>query len=213
MGAAVSWIFDDKRPEAVAAAQKQAGRLITRTGLTEIGTVAETKAAIRETIVSVIREGLSPVDAARQIREMIGLSRADALAAKNERSRLIRSGLSQARVDTLMEQWVERKIKYRALLIAQTETMEALRLGSRMGIAQALSTGLMLPTAEKEWTGSGYVKGGKGAAKGRRFMCDICAPMVGKRVPVKGKFTLPDGRKVDGPGVHPRCGCGVRIWP
>jgi hypothetical protein len=208
----VLYRFDGKNEKAQAAAARDAGRLITPTGL-PTGFVEETRAAIRDLVVTSIREGESPMEISRTIRSMVGMNAPQAAAAANYRMELIQSGLAQDKVEREFAKYVEQRISERAFMIARTETLQSLRSGYREGIAQSIAKGYLLPSAEKEWMASGYKKGGKGAAKGKRVMCWICAAMNGKRVPIGEKFTLPDGRKVDGPGPHPSCGCSLRVIP
>jgi len=178
--------FDGLNPEAQRVAERQAAAMVT--AISE-----ETRAAIRALIARSIREGIPPYDAGRMIRGMIGLTDRQAQAAANYREELINQGLEMGRVNTLLDRYVEKKIRDRAESIARTETMAALNEGSRESWRQAQEEGLLGKDAKKEWIVTPDDR-----------LCPNCAPMDGVQVPLEAKFHTPLG-DVDGPPLHPQC--------
>lgn len=200
--------FDAKLPQAQEVARKQAAKLVTRTGLrTATSTVAQTRLALRELILAAIRDGIPPYEVARQIRDMVGMDAQRAEAAWRYRRRLVDSGLPTEKVEREMSKYVANAIKARALTIARSEIIDALVTGQLEAGKQAQDDGLLGGSAIKEWAISGLL--------GKRKPCDTCMAMNGKRVKLREKFTLPNGKKVDGPGRgnHPRDRCSVIILP
>ncbi|NQD39980.1 hypothetical protein [Glutamicibacter halophytocola] len=77
----------------------------------------------------------------------------------------------------------------RAELISQTEPVNAYQTGLKH---YAKTTGAV----EKKWDGL------PGA-------CSLCAPLIGKTIPIDDLFKLSNGKEVDRPACHPRDRCGL----
>lgn len=181
--------FDGKNEAAQRAAGRQAAAMVTRIG-------EETRAALRALTQRAIREGIPVYDAARVIRSMVGMTDRQAMAAMNYRASLIDSGLSLARVDVLVDRYVTKKIRERAIGIARYEVMNALNQGQLEGWRQAREEGFLGRAAEKEAIGT---------ADGR--MCDDCAAVDGQRQPIDEPFQTPLGEFMM-PPFHPGgCRC------
>jgi len=84
--------------------------------------------------------------------------------------------------------------RYRANTIARTETMRAASEGRMQAWNQGLTQGFISPLWEKEWVAEASA-------------CQICLPLNGKRVPVKGSFSVGE------PPAHPNCRCDVILVP
>jgi hypothetical protein len=180
--------FDGKNPTAQRVAARQAAAMVTRIA-------RETRAAIRDLIVRSIRDGIPVYDAARLIRGMVGMNGPQAAAALAYRAQLIDSGLSIAKVDVLVDRYVEKKIAERADTIARFEVMDALNEGARESYRQAQDDGLLTAQAVKEWI-----------VTPDDLLCAYCAPMDGVQVALGASFQTELG-KVDGPPLHPNCRC------
>ncbi len=181
--------FDGQNEAAQAVARRQAAKLIT----SEIPD--GTRAAVRELIASSIRDGVPPFDSARTIRGMVGMNARQAAAAKNFRRNLIDSGLSMSRVDVLSDQFIEKKIRERSMMIARTETIDSLAAGVQESWEQAQAEGLLDEGVMKE-----VILGPD--------PCPICLGIqaVGP-VPVNKPF--PGGKM--SPTFHPNCVCAMGI--
>jgi SPP1 gp7 family putative phage head morphogenesis protein len=156
---------------------------------------ADTRAALRTLILTSIRAGIPPYDAARLIVGMIGLTERQARAVMSYREGLIDSGLSIARVDRATEKYAAKQLRARAETIARTEIMSALNTGAQEAAEQAHREGLLGKSPKKEWITAGDER-----------TCPLCAPMDGVQVDLRANFDTPGG-SVPGPPLHPRCRC------
>ena len=168
------------------------------------GISEETEKAIRAVIARSIREGIAPSAAAKMIRSVIGLTTPQALAAASYRDELELQGLSEDRVDSLLDKYVDRKIAERGLTIARTEIMSALNAGAFNAWRQAQRLGYLSASAKKRFITT---------PDEMHPACPICRPMNKEVQPLNKPFIAPDGRKVMFPPVHPRCRCTVEIVP
>src|SRR3990172_3405532 len=82
------------------------------------------RAAVRAIILRSIRDGIPPLDAARLIRDVVGLDPRRANAVANYREELVRQG--SANVSGLVDRYAERQLRNRAETIARNEILEAL---------------------------------------------------------------------------------------
>jgi hypothetical protein len=156
--ASVEFTFDQLNPYAVQAATDFRQRLITEVD-------QDTADAIQATITSGLARGLSPLDTARDVKDIVGLTTRQAQAVLNYRqaletaprqtlSRTLRdrrydvavnraavSGepLSEAQLDRMVERYAERMLAYRAQTIARTETLRAANAGVEAAWLQAES--------------------------------------------------------------------------
>jgi hypothetical protein len=89
----------------------------------------------------------------------------------------------------------------RARMIARTEIAFAQNRGMMDTLWQAQDQGIMGQSALKEWV------------TGPFDVCDLCTPMGGKKQPLRGRFTLPNGRTLDYPPAHPNCRCFILPVP
>jgi hypothetical protein len=78
------------------------------------------------------------------------------------------------------------------MTIARTEIMRANSEGRQQAWGQGLAGGWISPNALKEWNAEPDA-------------CNICQPLNGMRVPLKGQFPLGD------PPAHPNCRCDVLL--
>jgi hypothetical protein len=178
---------DNKRAQSVA--EKQAARMVT-----EI--TKETRAALRALVARSIREGIPPYNAARAIRDMVGLTTRQSQAAMNYRRGLIESGLTLEKVDRLTEKYAAKKLRERSENIARTEIMGALNKGSKEATRQAEADGLLDDKATKTWIITPDDR-----------LCDQCEPLDDMTIPLNADFPQGD------PPLHPQCRCIVAVNP
>ena len=114
----ISFDFDMRSPEAVAWTDKYVGDRITLIN-------NETKLAIRDTVGGYLRNGMNPQQLARSIRPHIGLNAGQSTALIKLRTTLEGRGLPAGEVDSLVAKESAKKLRYRAALIARTETAAA----------------------------------------------------------------------------------------
>ena len=162
-------------------AEKHAADMVTRISGT-------TREAIKALIARATREGITPYDTARLIRELVGLTPQGTQAVMNYRANLMRMGGSIDRIDAAVSKYAAKKLRERATTIARTEIMGALNGGLLDEARQAMKNGKLGKGAMKEWMAAGGC-------------CVLCADLDGDRVPLKDPFTT----GVDAPPLHPRC--------
>jgi len=183
----VTYRFDGDLPDAVKAAKARAAKMVTEVS-------KETERAIRNAIATAIRNGTPPLEAAKTIRDLIGLTSAQAQAVLTFREQLKKQGLKPDKIDKAVEKYSDRLLKERAERIARTEIMDALNAGQQAAWEQAQAQGLLSANATKEWI-----------VTPDDLLCPECEAMDGKRVPLDEDFEDGD------PPLHPSCRCTMGI--
>ena len=159
----------------------------------------ETTLAIRQTIRRSIRDQTPPREAAKIIKEIVGLNRPqhDTLIRYLES---LPEGLTLSAKVKALRKYKAKLVRRRAMMIARTEVIDALNLGAEVARKQAQGQGLLGKDAEKEWLTTPV-----GA-------CSICEALNGKSVKIGEKFQSPRGA-LNGPTAHPNCRCGLAPVP
>jgi len=164
--------FDVQHPFATDWAENYAGRQIT--------VINEgTRQAIRSTVSQGIRDGLSIDDIARRVKPAVGLNERQAKALYKWQGELEAQGMSTNDVQEKVGEYKAKQLKYRAEMIARTET------------AQAFCEGELSQYADSDVQYVEFLASGDA--------CPICRALDGKRYSV-GDAT---GRIP----VHPNCRC------
>ena len=184
----LGFAFNAKNREA-----QRIARDYTAAQITLIGD--ETKKAIRLIIRRSIREGIAPRDAAKLIKEAVGLNRPQMVALADYVGRLP-EGMPAAVKFRVYKKYRTKLRARRAVMIARTEVIDALNLGAEVAWKQAQGQGLLGEDARKEWITTPV-----GA-------CNVCLALNGTSVQIGEKFDTPRGA-VNGPTAHPNCRCGI----
>jgi len=111
---------------AVSWAQKVAAELIK-------DITKDTKSGLRRILTEALKRGDSIQQIARRIDSAIGLNERQILALKNLEKNLIRQGLKPEKIQALLERYARKALRYRAEMIARTETARALTAGQIAG--------------------------------------------------------------------------------
>lgn len=182
--------------------------------------------AIRDVVSTSLRGGLTPQQAARLIRQVIGLNQVRAQAVANYRvgltqvmngtlapsavdvqladARFTHTGLTPAKVDTMVARYAERHLVDRAKLIARTETLKAAHAGQRMNWDAAADQGLFdRGSARVVWQ----------VADDDR-LCPECAPLDGTTVAFEGgtfESATRSDHVTEDPPLHPGCRCTLSL--
>jgi hypothetical protein len=204
--------FDEADPRATQWALERAGRLVK--DITD-----EVEGIIQEIVADAVEGDISIAEAQRRIRRNVGLHERWRKAVENTHARLLKqfrdSGLTEQQAieqaQKAAEKYQDRLIRARAKNIARTEIATAQNEGRWVAWQQAGDAGLVnLQTSMKEWrTAPEFVSS-------RTVVCQICAPLDGKRIPVDENFQTglrahPDGIKM--PPAHPSCRCRAVLVP
>lgn len=193
--ATIKFSFDEIRPEAANWAYKEAGSMI-------VEIVEDQRGVVRDYVQAASLGRYAPRDVARGLRDVIGLTSAQAGWVDNFRARQVASlsaaGLSSAqiaeRADKATARYQARIHRYRSENIARTEILRASHEGRRQAWAQGLAQGYIGPSAIQEWSAN---------LDGR--VCPTCSSYDGFRVPISAEF--PEGD----PPLHPSCRCDVLL--
>jgi len=190
----------------------------------------ESRLAIGQVVQEAFREGGHPYSQARDIRNMIGLTRRQSRAVWNFRRMLesgdpakLREALTRAlrdrrfdpsiwrairqgagirrdKVDTMVDRYHQRYLQYRARTIARTETIRASNAGQLEAWKQARQQGLL----DADRTRRKWIV---------TIPCPLCRQirdMNKDGVPLDEPFMGPDG-PIDYPPAHPNCRCTVGL--
>lgn len=200
-GATVVGRFDVVSPFVLRAAEELTANLIREVS-------AETKMAVRRIIFQSVRDGVAPRDAAKLIRQTLGLTTRQALAVDRLRAGLIDGGLDAAKADARAARYADRLLRDRAENVARTETMRAANRG-QLELWRAMQNQGVLPmNAAHRWLTTPDDR-----------LCARCAPLNGRMVELGYLFretergVLPSqrvpvaGANVVTPPLHPRCRC------
>lgn len=175
--------FDEMNPAAFEWAGTRSAALVTEV-------TASTREAIRAIVQRAFAEGLPPREAAKLIRDVIGLTSRDARAVQRRYEAAIRGGLSPQAAQDAAKRYADQLHRRRALVIARTETIAASNAGQQELWRQAVEAKQLKKSQRKAWI-----------ATGDERTCPQCGPMDGQTVPVLESFSLGD------PPAHPLCRC------
>lgn len=187
-------------------ASKRAGELID--DITKAG-----HRTVRQAVSAVFDDQLTPTQAAREIKSVIGLTEAQATAVQNLRItledadgttistfggrltiRVPEGGLSDDAIESWTDKYADRLLGFRAESIAETEIVAAREEGQRQFWEQAQDDGLLSTDARRVWDA------------GDEF-CPVCGDLDGQEVGIRESFEGPDGEELSGPPAHTRCDC------
>src|SRR5262245_14563256 len=136
--------FDITNPRAIAWIRAHAAELVTH--VTE-----DTRAGLREIVLQMFERGIPPNQAARLIKQQIGLLPNHAKAVANLRTRLVKDGVAAPRIERQVARYTDQLLTWRAKMIARTETIRASSEGQRELWDQAVEQGLIPKDARRRW--------------------------------------------------------------
>jgi hypothetical protein len=155
---------------------------------------AETRFAIRRIIEQGIHTGTHPDVTARLIANAVGLTNKQAQAVAR-----FREAQSGPTAEALTSRYARTLLRFRARMIARTETLQAANAGRREQWLQEMRDGLILGERwEREWVAIV-------PSDGRT--CPFCEEHDGQRAPIDGVYE--DGSP--GPPGHPICRCTEKL--
>lgn len=183
--------FELTNPAAVAELEALGAEMVTNVS-------DETIAAIRDALVDAYANGKTGTKAAKEIRDMIGLTRRDVkqlykLDAELQ-AQVDAGDITEAQKDEALIKWGRRKIRYRAQVIADNELNRAGNYGQQALWEQAEAEGLLPASTKRQWVVA--------------MPCEICAPMAGVQTGLRQPWSTPNGKTVMIPtDTHVRCKC------
>lgn len=197
LGISVRW--SDHNARSVEWIQRHAAEMVTNISET-------TRDAIRQIIERSFKEGIAPSDAARMIRDVVGLRPDQARAVVRFRERLAEEGVKGEELEGRVDRYAGAQLRRRALVIARTETIAAANGGQQLLWEQGISQGLIeRGRVRKVWI----------TTADELLDQEVCEPMPflddNKDVPVDGLFTTGEGDLVSHPPAHPNCRCAIAL--
>lgn len=188
VAAGLAIVFDTANPYAMAWADAHAAEL-----------VRQVSAGQRDVIRAIIENGIeareTPIDIARQVRAVVGLTDRQAATVASYRRGLISEGASPAEVERLTSSFAGKVLRNRAENIGRTETLSAANNGQRLLWEHGVREGVLGPAQEREWL----------TAEDDRVEED-CRSMDHRKAIIGQPFSSPWGQIQSPPG-HPRCRC------
>lgn len=184
--------FDIVNPKTVEAIQSANLELIREV-------TDETRLAVRDVVQRAIERGGAPKVQAREIRQLVGLTRRQATAVDNYNAALTEEGRPADQIDRMTAKYRDKMLNMRANNIARTSTIDAASAGAQAAWRQAADKGLL---------NAATLRQGWGITPDDR-LCTVCSAIPDMNpdgVPLGGFFATPVGPK-KGPTVHPSCRC------
>lgn len=164
-----------------------------------------TRKALGEIVKQAYANGWHPYEFAPLVRDTVGLTSRQTAAVVRFRAGLLKAATTPAQVERAeraAERYAERLHRYRARLIARTETLRASNTGRYATFDQAADAGYVSrQTAVVEWL----------TAEDER-VCPTCAPMDGTTTPLDKPFLTGLGSYLH-PPIHPACRCVTLLIP
>lgn len=188
--AATNISFTEVNPEATAWAEANAAELVT-------GVDDDVREAIAELIASANANGMSPRDLAKALADRggIGLLPRQRVAVERFRAQMIADGVSPSLIERRVEKLEAAKLRFRATMIARTETISALTHGQQAAWDLAIRRGeLPAEGMGREWIAAVDA-------------CEECIDVDGEVVGMDEEFSA----GVSMPPLHPLCRCGVGL--
>lgn len=158
--------------------------------------------AIQSIIGQMIAEGGSASQAARQIREVIGLTVPQQKALSNLRASMLEAGATRDVIQRTLATRAERMLGERAFAIARNESFIAVAQGRQMYWEQLVDRGVLDPTTLRKWI-----------TAQDELVCPICRPMHNQVRGLNEPFSI--GPNIGGSGTrltspaHVTCRCSV----
>ncbi len=195
----VELTFDHTNALAVQYVKDHAGELIG--GITD-----DQRASIKDIIQQAFEEGLHPTEAAKLIRDHIGLTGPQSASLDAFRAQLEADGVEGDALDARVSRYAQALVRQRSITIARTETISASNRGQQLLWEQATRDHQLVKDEwEQEWI----------VTPDDRLDRTICEPMPylpeNAHVPIGGMFTTGVGDQIPGPAAHPRCRRAVAL--
>ena len=190
--------FDYTDPRSTEYALQQSAKLVTNM-------TGQMKDQVRAVVGRAFTDGITVYDTARELRSVINLTKRQELTlskfADLNRTRLMEEGLSGRRLESKLNELVERQYKkmisQRSKVIARNEIIQAENAGRLLGFEQSIEQGWASPVSMKRWSTSTDER-----------TCSICMPMNGMSVQWNQYF--PNG-VYDPRDAHIMCRCTISL--
>jgi phage portal protein BeeE len=181
--------FDLINPHAATWASAHGAELVTQ--VTEA-----TRAGIRTLIEQAVREGRSPYETAKQIRDQVGLLERQQAAVEAKRAALEAAGVTGDTLEARVGRYAAAQLRQRAETIARTETLTATNQGQQALWGEAVSQGLLdRETTQRIWLAT------------PDEILDECEELDGTLAGLDEPFA----GGIMAPPAHPNCVCSTAL--
>lgn len=190
--------FTSRDPEVLIWGATHAAEMVTHIS-------REQRRLLRNHVMNSHLSGIPPMDLAREIRGIVGLTPKWQGAVVRYHRGLLAKGTSPELASKQTAKYHARLRTARAKMIARTEVMRAENEGKVMGWKRAISLGLLSVGGVKKWHTA------------ITNVCPVCLPMDGQTTDLDSTFRVSDagGRSWDvrTPPSHPHCRCTLTYEP
>lgn len=172
--------------------------LIQNGGAYATGLTNRTRSAVNEIVARGLRNGTSIETTMRNIRGVIGLTKAQSGRIIKLRRQLKKAGKTQRQIDWATNRLKGRMLRQRAKSIAITESNGAVQAGKLHAWIIGSAEGLIVGIPMKEWVTSGP--------------CPICEQIESQGpVPLHSSWVSSVIGSIDAPPAHPNCVCTLKL--
>lgn len=172
--------------------------------VTEITT--DQRQGISDLIARAQREGRTPQETARDIRQSIGLQSRQIAARDKYRSQLLAAETPPEKVDRLVDKYEQALLRYRSETIARNELLRSTHEGQLQLVREGLASGMI----DRNRTSRRWI-----VTPDDRLDTELCLPMSEPDqgdVPADEPWVLPDGREAWIPqDSHVNCRCSFSL--
>ncbi|QGP52512.1 hypothetical protein PsalN5692_04021 (plasmid) [Piscirickettsia salmonis] len=162
----------------------------------------ETKNAIAAQVSEGYASGEHVRVMSARIKSLVGLNRPQQSAMNKFIDNLLEKEIKTDVLDKMILTEYNKKLNYRSLMIARTESSSAIHAGQEAMWQDMVNKQIISPQSSKGWLTCGDSRVSK----------LICRPMNKQKVLVGQAFTTGDGRAVHHPPeTHPNCRCTVSL--
>lgn len=189
------------QPEVVfsADAPRVSKYILGHTGELIQGVTDQQRLAVQSMVRKSLDGAIPPARAAKMVRDVMTLNERQSIALQNYYEKLAKSDFTPREMDVMLDAYGNELLDARCLMIARTETADAVNFGQLELWRQAADDGIIeAQQTYKEWVID------PGTA------CERCEALDGQRVLLDEQFDTDDG-PVDGPTLHPHCNCMLSL--
>lgn len=154
--------------------------------------------AIQSIIGEMIANGESASQAARQIREVIGLTQPQQRALASQRAAMLAEGATKDVIRRTLATRAKQMLNERAFAIARNESFIAVAQGRQMYWDQLVARGILDPATLRKWI-----------TAEDEFVCPICRPMHNQIRGLNESFAKGTGGTTKTAPAHVTCRCSV----
>ncbi len=177
----------------------QIQRFIRQNGARQVTQISGgSQRAIKTIIAEMISSGESARRAARQIRDVIGLTVPQQKALANQRAAMVEAGATKDVIERTLARRSEQMLNERAFAIARNESFTAVAAGRQMYWEQLVIRDILDPDTLRKWI----------TAEDER-VCPICLPMHNQIRRLNEPFAKGTGGTTLTTPAHVTCRCSV----